>query len=860
MAKTWVSKDTSKSYYGKEVYVSSSGKIQSVDSVGVLPSGRTFNVSETSPAVQAQLSGKTTSSSSSGSGSTTKYFLEAEGKKIQVSQALQEKVIADQKAAEAAAAKPPTPTYTLTSKGVAYTDTGQLVKDARTQQIKANAFQYLAPVEKFIATRAGSKEVVYERVVKPKMWLASKSDLYEQQWLKTGSGSARAKSLLAEAGTGAFSLVTAPVETVGAVLVTKTFPVGSAANVYTGGTSFGVAIAPASMALGSVALNPKDPAKGAARLAGMAAVTIGVSKGIDATGGKNIPKWGTENIEYNLPKQPKPVGERLLGSRYSASRSWQPITAKESPVAVKQAFTQPTVRAYSGIKFGDRPLIGRTFSDAGKGRLTFGSPSLRLSSTTIKGLDLQGYVPSTRTEARFAQQIADTIYTPTEATKSRLAVDLISGTERTRSPLKGAFPEETRTLSKKGTDIVKQFARKEKALAYGSYTADPQLPKGSLASGRGVSTKQPYIGDIDLQLKVGDAASAAKAKSLAAQLKAAGEPVRISRQTPTLIESFKSGKWSHAVDIHSIDQPLDADIPLEQAWGFKFDHTPTKIEGVKSMPLSEFRTRKAASILTFRQKGFAPEAHRLKDIPDFLTSQEYLSRVASPQDLGTVGKLRALYGNVGAGSTVSVPIYSPPAASPSVAIAASAAPAVGALSGSVSRARSPSPSRSLSASLGTMPASLKIIRSPSGSIPASVSAAPSFSPSPSRSVSRSISPSVSISPSRSVSPSRSISPSLSLSPPSVSPSPSPSPSISPSPSVSPSVGSPSFGSPTPVFKKPKISLPYAEFGGGGRRAKPVKFKPKYFASIEASVFKIKGKPSKFAIASGLGTRPIAWGF
>jgi len=152
LAGSWVSKDISKPYYGKEVYVAPSGKITEAGSVGVLPSGATFNISETSPAVQAYFSGKTPTPAPA----TQKYYLETEGKKLQVSKELQEKVMAGQAAAIKKAAKPK-PIYTLTGKGVAYTDTGELVKDVWQREDRRQAFQYLAPAERFLATRAGSK-------------------------------------------------------------------------------------------------------------------------------------------------------------------------------------------------------------------------------------------------------------------------------------------------------------------------------------------------------------------------------------------------------------------------------------------------------------------------------------------------------------------------------------------------------------------------------------------------------------------------------------------------------------------------------------------------------------------------------
>jgi hypothetical protein len=54
---------------------------------------------------------------------------------------------------------------------------------------------------------------------------------------------------------------------------------------------------------------------------------------------------------------------------------------------------------------------------------------------------------------------------------------------------------------------------------------------------------------------------------------------------------------------------------------------------------------------------------------------------------------------------------------------------------------------------------------------------------------------------------------------------------------------------------PSLGLPLQQYGGG--KSKKPKFAPKYFASLKATAFNIHGKmPSKFALSTGLGTRPI----
>lgn len=718
----------------------------------------------------------------------------------------------------------PTPEITLTSKGPAYTSSGQLVKEATQQQIKSQAFEFLAPAEKFVAKRAGSLEGVYSRVVQPKLAMQRESAELEQQMIRQGARPGelggymktpglRAKQLLVEAKAGAFDMVTAPIETAAMIVGLKTLPTAGAGSATFSPAATGVGL---TSAIG-IARNPQDPAMGIARTTGEAAVLVAGSASLDLVGGKNIPKWGFEDIKY-----PGKKGGMVVGKEFSGGYAEIP----EGPAEIQ---------AYKGLKFGERNLVGVEYSASGN-KFKVGTPSLKLTPGQVQQIDLTGYTPGTsRTEARFAQNIADQIYPSTEARKSRLITDLISSTEITRSLERGRlFPEQTRSLSKEGTQNVLKFARKEDALAYGSFTAEPQLPKGeSLGILRGTPKGEPVAGDIDLQLKWGDTITQQKTQKLLGTLSKT-DIVRISPESPSLIESKVGGKWIHAVDVHSIDAPLDADIPMEGAWGFRFDKSPNlRIEGVKSMALSETRTRKAASILTFREEGFAPEQHRLKDIPDFITTQEYLTRVGKPTDLPKVAELKGLYGkDLPSSGSQRVPIFSPPTGQGVSFITP------------ISPAALITPKVKASISPGVQPRA---------SISPSAGFYPSVSISPGRSISASISPSRSISTSLSISPSITPSPSPgSTSPGSGSPSRSVSPSISPG-SSSPYSYSPGWAIPSP--KLPSLGMPLQLFGGG--RGKKVKFKPKYFASIEAVAFGIKGKrPSKQQLQTGLDIRPM----
>jgi len=198
---------------------------------------------------------------------------------------------------------------------------------------------------------------------------------------------------------------------------------------------------------------------------------------------------------------------------------------------------------------------------------------------------------------------------------------ILRKTETTKSKfIQKQFIKETKTLSEKGAAEVLKFAKKEKADLYGSFGARQQMPT-DLA-------RTPA--DIDVQLQIGAEEAATKTQQLVKRLKQAGEKVRVSERSPTLIEAKTNGEWHHAVDIHSSEEVLaDTSSPVvarEKAYGLRLGQKPIKIEETKVMPLSEQAIRKGASIFTVREKGFAPEAHRTKDIGDFFTTTETLAR------------------------------------------------------------------------------------------------------------------------------------------------------------------------------------------------------------------------------------------
>lgn len=476
---------------------------------------------------------------------------------------------------------------------------------------------------------------------------------------------------------------------------------------------------------------------------------------------------------------------------------------------------------YKGLTVAEKPIVG-----VSEGKLTLGKPKI-----TGETVAFEKFIPETKLETTIARDVAAQKYTPTELAKFDIGLRLIEETRTVRSKYKNPFPSETKTLSPRGVQEVIKFAKQEDALLYGSFTADAQLPSGALAKGRGTPAGKPTIGDIDLQLKVGPEIAKLRAAELTSNLQSIGEPVRLSKSKPTLIET-RTGH--HAVDIHAITESLDADIPTEGALGYKFYQKPEKIQGVEAMRLGEFGHRKGASVYTFRKSSFAPEPHRMKDIPDFFTSQEYLLR-SKGGDLTNLNRLRDIYASEGMltrGGKVKVLLSEPRLkVSTKLSLPVSTSPSL--------NYQTSLPlylSSSVSPSVVSPSTYLRTSQAPSKPSSISKSTAPIY---PSTYIYSYTSPSVS--------PSNYLSPSIQASAkPSVSPSPSP----SLGPSLPTNIG---FSSPIspPSFNLPDFSL---DFDMGKKKRKGAKQKTKYLPDLPSLFFDIKGEMPKFS--TPLTRRPI----
>ena len=480
------------------------------------------------------------------------------------------------------------------------------------------------------------------------------------------------------------------------------------------------------------------------------------------------------------------------------------------------------ISVYRGLKIGEKPIVGIS-----EGKVRFGEPSYTVPEGVVKSIKT-GYAPETKLQTEFFKDIVQRKYPSIESEKLTSTIELIKSTEFTRSKDISALPAETKSLSPKGVQTVQEFIGKE-GYQYGSFTAEAQLPKGTLAKARGI-TSGPVAGDIDVQFKISQEAAIGKTQLLAKKLSLVGENVRISEQTPTLIESFKGGQYVHAVDIHSLERPIDLGGTGEGGLGFKYGHTPQIVKTAQGatrevMPLSEFRTRKATSISQIGEQGLAPAAHRVKDIGDFIVSQEYLSKVAGKSsELPKLERLKEIY-NIKPGEQISGKVMFGPSESKPIPSRSLSLPSLNIRSPSVS------PSASLKLSLPSMP-SLSVQSKP-------LSISPSISvPSISPSVKVSAPSSVQLK-SPSLSPSLSASRSASLG------------SASLSPSISPALTLPSI----PVLPSPSLpDLNYPD-SGKGRREKTRRQKKKYVPSLTAVFANLKGRTRTKGL-SGLEVRPF----
>ena len=302
------------------------------------------------------------------------------------------------------------------------------------------------------------------------------------------------------------------------------------------------------------------------------------------------------------------------------------IPVGKSPIKYEDIKIDDT-SLYKGISIerGEKaqPLIGKTAS----GKLTIGMPKVSIPTEKMKS-----FVPLSATASKVI--MGNVKLAEAELMKSKDVRTVMSVTKDAKSAfIQDEFIKQTKTLSEKGIKEVVKLTKEKGGMVYGSFTAEAQMPR-DIKTIDLLSIKARVPGDIDVQLK-GSAEEAAKAaKKLTSKLRALGEDVRISKQSPTLIETSKG---HHAVDIHARGIAGSSEAP-EMGFGFEFAKPTLRIQNLESMSLSEQGLRKGSSSIGLWPEEVGPARHRTKDILDFISAQKVL--IASMKR-GTFSSLRA---------------------------------------------------------------------------------------------------------------------------------------------------------------------------------------------------------------------------
>ena len=307
-------------------------------------------------------------------------------------------------------------------------------------------------------------------------------------------------------------------------------------------------------------------------------------------------------------------------------------TIKQIEVAKKPYVYRALNLAYKDkvlAKIGTTKTIKQILTEPFKGKKT--TPPKAVAEL-IKTEQLAGNIqPVTALEGQIAQQKIS--LTKAEQTRISSGLNVERVTEHARSQFYG-WPEETATLNKAGVEVMKKFVESEPdAYVYGSFSAEAEM------------TGARIPGDIDIHLrKVSGEVARAKAKAQVEKLRKVGNDVMIDPNEPTNIIT-RSGET--AVEL-KFDNMADAYKTGEGTYGFPFDQplkksgktikqmfvepfkgkktTTQKVptEKIKYVPLSEQGLRKGASVLSISERGVMPKLHRMKDIGDFIRTQEVL--------------------------------------------------------------------------------------------------------------------------------------------------------------------------------------------------------------------------------------------
>ena len=329
---------------------------------------------------------------------------------------------------------------------------------------------------------------------------------------------------------------------------------------------------------------------------------------------------------------------------------------KKTPIKITKlrtpSVTQGKTVKYTGLSFevGTRgvPILGIKTVPGKTRKVTAGTPTGIVEATSFEGgLPLEESF-RTPAERRILFRGGTEKFPQREVEKLTTAFEITRATRKVRVP-SGQFPKKTSTLGEPATKELLKFAKEEQAFLFGSFPTQAQLAKG----------RRRIPGDVDLKLSVSQAEAEVKTQQLVTRLRKKGARVRVSPQSPTLIEArVGPNKWAHAVDVKSLDpQPQDALVgasPLtreESFLGLPTTRKPVEIEGIKATSLTEQAARKfrGAFIATrggltpeqlsrfqspelataAREGAFLPKPYRVKDVRDFFHSSR---RTCKPEE------------------------------------------------------------------------------------------------------------------------------------------------------------------------------------------------------------------------------------
>lgn len=308
------------------------------------------------------------------------------------------------------------------------------------------------------------------------------------------------------------------------------------------------------------------------------------------------------------------------------------------------------IEIWRGFDISGRPIVGLS-----KGKLTVGSTGVTYPN--VKDIAVN-YKPITILETKLltnSKALSKMGFDETEIAKIQQTLKNTRSFEGKQSPYapKTITPDEVKSLNKVSVDTLFKDATKnpDVEMIYGSSTIKAQLAP-ELKNWR-----KPA--DIDVQLSTNTDGAVKYTRQLADKLKLTegSNNVRISKDSPTLIETKRDGEWHHAVDIHAKEEIPGTVASVDQAAGYGWVDDLAEPALVVNYPdggtlnimrLSESGKRKAIAILRWQNKDayiklaekqgktaaeiqdildqlnvkgdksfIAPEPKRMKDISDY---------------------------------------------------------------------------------------------------------------------------------------------------------------------------------------------------------------------------------------------------